>query len=80
MHYKENFLVRQFALPMISGASWQNSAAPNAWGNPRLRRREVGGTSAYGPSLTNCPAHPMSRIGPEAEVDEYALLGFGPSS
>jgi hypothetical protein len=35
--------------------------------------------SAVGPSLTNCPAHPMSGIGPEAEVDEHALLGFGPS-
>jgi hypothetical protein len=37
-------------------------------------------TSVSGPSRTNCPARPMSGIGPEAEVDEHALLGFDPSS
>ena len=35
--------------------------------------------SALGQSLTNCSAWRMSGIGPEAEVDEYALLGFDPN-
>jgi hypothetical protein len=35
--------------------------------------------SGPGPSLTNCLAWPMSGIGPKAEVDDHAVLGFDPS-
>jgi hypothetical protein len=50
MHYKEASLVRQCALPVISGTSWQSRIAlPIREAIRVLRCRDVGVTSAMSP-------------------------------